>query len=408
MLTERGSGMLIAGLGCYLASRFFGIPELQIAAVAALVLLAAAFVFIRVTSTSLEADRLVTPARLFFDAEANVRVTVRNVGRLPTATMELRDSVPLVLARGGRVTLPPLDAGQRASLEYSIRGRQRGRFPIGPLTVKLHDPFRLLARTRELPGAVDVVVYPPVWQLPGGLPLGGAAATAGDGRPRPRPSGDDLANVRDYIRGDDLRAVHWPSTAHRGKLMVRQAEAPEEARAVVLLDARDSRHRGFGPTASIEAAVAAASSAIYELASRGRGVVLMDRPFVTPPRPRPWEGWLEELAELQPRKVDFRPTLRQLAHGVAGDGALVAIVTVPDASELRDLVRAGRGFTTRVAVLVDTVSFGGRGGAPPSDTAPTAARLQAAGWRVTVLRSGDRLDRRWLELLVQHPTRRVG
>lgn len=403
MVTERGVGVLVGAVGAYVVARSFGIAELQIGALAALALVAAAFVFTWLTSTSLEVDRLVRPARLHFDAEATVTVTVRNVGRLPTATLELRDEVPPGLGETGRTVLPPLRPGDRTTLSYELRGGQRGRFPVGPLQVKLRDPFRLVARSRRLPGRVDVVVYPPLWWLPPGLPLGGAAASTGEGRPRPRPAGDDLATVREYVQGDDLRAVHWASTAHRGKLMVRQAEAPEEPRAVVLLDVRADRHRGHGPTASFEAAVAAATSATHHLATRGRGVVLVEAPFDTPPRARAADAWLEQLAVVEPRPVDHLATLRQLGQGLAGDGALVAVTTVPDAGELQQLVRAGRAFSTRVALLVDAESHGGRG-RRAADAAATARRLAAAGWRVTVLRAGDRLDDRWRELIAQRRT----
>lgn len=398
MVTERGVGLLIAAVGAYVGARSFGIPELQIAALAGLALFVAAFLFTWLTSASLQVDRLVRPARLHFDADATVVVSVRNVGRWPTATLELRDTVPLTLSEGGRTTLPPLRPGERTNLTYELHATQRGRFAVGPLRVRLRDPFRLVSRARELPGTVEVVVYPPVWALPPGLPLGGAAATTGDGRPRPRPAGDDLATVREYVRGDDLRAVHWATTAHRGKLMVRQAEAPDEPRAVVMLDVRDHRHRGHGPTASFEAAVAAAASATHHLAARGRGVVLVDGPLDRVPRAQAPEVWLEQLAVAEPRTVDHTATLRQLAQGLAGDGALVAITTVPDAGELQQLVRAGRAFSTRVALLVDADSYAGRGRASES-AGVTARRLEAARWRVTVLRDGDRLDQRWRELV---------
>jgi uncharacterized protein (DUF58 family) len=404
VLTERGTGLLGAAVLLYLASRAFGVSELQLAAVATAGLVVAAALFVWTTSANLEVSRLVRPGRLFFDAAGDVEVTIRNVGRLPTATLELRDHVPLVLADSPSVTLPPLRAGERAVLHTPLRGGQRGRFVVGPLTVRLRDPFGLVARARRLPGTGEVVVYPPVWDLPPGLPLGGATATGAEGTPRPLASGEDRSTVREYVQGDDLRSVHWASTAHRGKLMVRQAESPQDPRAVVLLDVRDDRHRGHGPGASIETAVAAAASATFHLADRGRGVVLIDGPLVHAPRSRPAEAWLEHLAVVTPRPVDLPAVLGQLAQGVAGDGALVAVVTPPDPVELRVLVRTGRAFTSRVAVIVDADRHAGRRrGRDGGEVATTAERLRAAGWRVTVVAPGDRLDLRWRELVVARP-----
>jgi uncharacterized protein (DUF58 family) len=303
----------------------------------------------------------------------------------------------LVLTDAPRLRVPPLRAGRHTNVSYRIRGGQRGRFDIGPATVRLRDPFGLVARRRTLAGTGTVVVYPPVWRLPTGIPLGGAATTGGEGRPRPMPSGEDLANVREYVRGDDLRMVHWATTSHRGKLMVRQAEAPQDPRTIILLDAREDRHRGHGPGASFETAVAVAASATYHLASHGRRVVLLDRPVTARPRSLPWEGWLERLAEVQPDAVDLSALLHQLGRGTVGDGALLAILTVPDAGELREVVRAGRAFPTRMAVLIDAPSHAGRGQLA-SGAAATTGALRAAGWRVTTIAAGDRIDDRWRDL----------
>lgn len=407
MLTERGIGLLGGAVLCYLAARAFGIAELQLVAIAAVGLLAAALLFVGSTSARLEVSRLVRPGRLAFDAEGDAEVVVRNAGRLPTATLELHDRVPLTLSTAGPVTVAPLPAGERTVLHTRLRGGQRGRFRLGPLTVRLRDPFGLVAREQVLPGTADVVVHPPIWQLPPGLVLGGASSTGGEGAPRPLASGEDRSTVREYVQGDDLRNVHWATTAHRGKLMVRQPEAPQDPRAVVLVDIRTDRHRGHGPGASIETAVTAAASAVYHLADRGRGVVLIDGPLANVPRAQPADAWLEHLAVIEPRRVDLPTVLGQLGQGVAGDGALVAVVTPPDPTELRLLVRTGRAFTSRVAIIVDADRHAGRRNR--DDTVRDGAdRLRAAGWRVTVVGPGDRLDQRWRELVVARPVAGAG
>jgi uncharacterized protein (DUF58 family) len=399
MLTERGVGLLVAAGGLWLAARSLGIPELQMAAVGALALVALAWLFTRVASAQLEVDRTVRPGRLFFDAEATVELQLTNRGRVPTASMEVRDAAPAALADRSSALLTPLRSGGRTLVRYRIRGGQRGRFELGPLEVRFRDPFGLVARRRRLPGTSEVVVYPPVWQLPEGVPLGGTTTTGGEGRSRPLPSGEDLANVREYVRGDDLRAVHWPTTAHRGKLMVRQAEAPQDPRAVLLLDVREDRHAGQGPAASFETAVAVAASATYHLAAHGRQVAIIDRPMTATPRSLPWGDWLDRLATATPDRVDLPAVLSQLARGTAGDGALIAVLTVPDPLELRTLVRAGRGFATKLCVLVDAPSHTGRGRRSEGANA-TVAALRATGWRVTLVAAGDRIDDRWAELLL--------
>ena len=104
------------------------------------------------------------------------------------------------------------------------------------------------------------------------------------------------------------------------------------------------------------------------------------------------------LAALEAEEVDMPALLRQLATGTAGEGTLVAVLTPPDAEELRALVRAGRGASSRLAVVLDAASYAGA--AEPDPAAVRAvAGLRAAGWRATMVRAGDRVPERWQELL---------
>jgi uncharacterized protein (DUF58 family) len=398
VLTTRGYGLLLAAAGLWIGSRAFGVPELQIAAVAALLLVSVAVLGTRVVVTRLEVDRVVRPATLHFGERATVTLTVTNPSRLPTVPLELADHVPFVLSGHARTRLAALRPGGRATVRYPVTGTHRGRFELGPLTVRARDPFGLAERRSEVPGTLQLTVYPPIHRLASGLPLGGASASGTDGRARALPSGEDLANVREYLRGDDLRTVHWASTAHRGKLMVRQPESRQEPRAALLLDLRLDRHRGSGPSASVETAVAAAASIADHLARRGRAVVLLDRPLTGPARGVAWEPLLEHLADAQPEDIDLPALLQQVGQGLAGSGALLAVLPVPAAGELRQLVRAGRGFSTRAALLVDAASHVGQ---PSEEAGSTAAALRVAGWRVTTLRSGDRIELRWRELVAQ-------
>lgn len=404
-LTARGGGMLLAAVLLYATSRALGVAELQLAAVAAVGLVAAAALFTWVASNRIAPTRSVRPSRIAFGGSAVSEVMLRNVGRLPTATLEVRDTVPPSLDGGNAATLRPLPRGAVATVSTPLVGAQRGRFVIGPLHVTLRDPFRLVSRVRELPSHAELVVHPPVHRLPAGLPLGGAQSTEGDGSRRPRGSGEDRATVREYVRGDDLRAVHWPSTAHRGKLMVRQPEAPQDPRAVVLLDRRRDRHRGQGPQASLETAIAVAASALCHLAERGRGVVLVDDILTGPLASRSTDVWLADLAEADAGVIDLDVVLHQLARGLAGDGALVTVLTVPTDDELRLLVRAGRAFATRAAVLVDADAHDvrRRSGRAATNAAAevhhAADQLRAAGWRVAVVGPGDDLPERWQQLL---------
>lgn len=399
MLTRRGTGLLASAGLLWLASQVFGAPELQIAAVAALTLMVVALATVWLASSRLRVERISRPARLSFGDRGTVTLTITNDSGLPTPRLRFQDQAPPALADTASTALPPLGPGQRVELSYALRGEQRGVAQLGPLRAEFLDPFDLVVRRRDLPGTSTVTVRPRVVDLPAGLPLGGAGGGGGEGRPRPQPGGEDLAEVREYVHGDPLKAIHWASTAHRGKLMVRGEESPQDPRATVLVDLRRDRHRGQGPTASLEAAISAAASAVAHLAARRQGVALVDRPGPGAVPVRTLDGWLDHLAEVDAADVDLRQVVAPLTSGGLVGSCLIAVVTAPDASDLTSLVRAGRGASLRVGILIDAGSHDAddRRGTPQVDTA--AAGLRAAGWRVTVLRAGDDLAERWTELL---------
>jgi len=399
MLTPRGAGLLASALVLWALARLLGVPELQMAAVACAALVAAAVLQLLGRGTALRARRRVTPARLFHDARGGVELTLRNDGRLPTGALQVQDATPDALPASAGFVLAPLRSGGRATLRYELHGQQRGVHRVGPVTVRVRDPFGLAARPLEVGGTDQVVVYPPVHRLAAGLPLRGRAGSGGATRARPGASGDELSTVREYVRGDDLRRVHWRATAHRGELMIRQDEAPQRPDALLVLDTRVHAHRGVGPRSSLETAVATTASVAYHLAEHGFDSALATTALSGQPRPLPWELTLEQLAGVQADPTTDLPALwQQLATSATGSGVLVAISCLPEPELLRRMVRAGRGAALRLALLVDAEAHG-RGSRRGADPARTAAALRSAGWRVTVLGPDDHLPTRWRELL---------
>ena len=397
-MTRRGVSTLVAVAALWLAARTLGVEQLHTAAVALLVLLLAAAAWIMLLPLRLVVDRDIEPSVASFGGTVTVRLQVRNLGSVPSPATWLEDAVPATLGQSPAFRIPVLTPHRILDLAYELEGVHRGRFVLGPLTAVIRDPFGLVQRRRQIASLGEVTVLPPVWSLPPGVPLGGASGSVAAGPRRPTSHGDELADIREYVRGDDLRAVHWASTAHRGKLMVRRAEEATSPRATVLLDIRRDRHRGTGPRSSFEIAVGTAASVAHHLAVRGRMITLLDRPLVHAPTPQPAAAWMPVLAGLEPIDVDLGGLLRQVATGTAGEGTLVAVITPPDPEELRALVRAGRGASSRLAVVLDTASYAGVATVDPAALRAVAG-LRAAGWRATVLRREEQVSERWTQLL---------
>ena len=143
------------------------------------------------------------------------------------------------------------------------------------MSVRVSDPFGLVELGRSFRSTVSLTVTPRTVPLPP-IPLGGAWTGSGDNRPRAFAIGSaEDVTVREYRRGDDLRRVHWRSSARIGELMVRREEQPWQSRATLFLDNRMRAHRGQGIASSLEAAVSAAASIAVHLSQRGFTVRLV-------------------------------------------------------------------------------------------------------------------------------------
>lgn len=399
-LTARGSGLLVAAVGCWLLGRLFGVRELAIAAVATAALLGLALLVIRVLSTRLRVDRRVSPTHLQMGQQGHVDVSLTNAGRLPTASLRVDDAPPRQLAAAARFVTRPLEAAESVRLRYVVSARRRGVHTVGPTVVEVRDPFGVARRSIELGAADEVVVYPRILALEGGPPLAGHLSTGSDGHPRPGASGEDLDTVREYVQGDDLRRVHWRSTAHRGRLMVRQEENRQRPDAVVLVDPGPERHVVTAAASSFEVMVTAAASVLWMLRERQFRTRLVDGPLSGSPPARSWEQTMGLLSAADPAPVDLMTLWRQLERGAAGEGSLVAIVPTPDPALLRQMVRAGRTFGARVAVLVDPPPAPRRRDHERHDAEEATAALRSAGWYATLVADEDALPDAWQRLAV--------
>ncbi|MEU4217594.1 DUF58 domain-containing protein [Actinoplanes sp. NPDC026623] len=268
-MTTRGRSFLAAAAAAGVSAVILGEKDLLRVAVllAALPLLAAAYV--GRSRYKLACTRSLEPGRAPVGSSARVILRLQNMSRLPTGTLLLEDRLPYALGSRPRVVLERLGAHQASSVAYTVRADVRGRYPVGPLVIRLTDPFGLCELTRSFPSVDRLTVIPQVVALPA-VRLAGEYAGTGDSRARSvAVHGEDDAATREYRRGDDLRRVHWRSTARTGELMVRREEQPWESRATVVLDTRLAAHRGEGPTASFEWAVSAAASIAVHLRQAG-------------------------------------------------------------------------------------------------------------------------------------------
>ena len=397
-LTVRGRAFLAAGVTAIVCA--VALDQGMLARVGIL-LLALTLITVAVLARNryrLTLVRTVTPQLVAAGQPARVTLTLANDGMAPNGVLLLEDHVPYVLGTRPRFVLEGISQGWRHTVGYQVRSDVRGRFEIGPMSVRVSDPFGLVELGRTFRTTVPLTVTPRTVPLPQ-IPLGGAWTGAGDNRPRAFATGSaEDVTVREYRRGDDLRRVHWRSSARVGELMVRREEQPWQSRATLFVDNRMQAHRGQGVASSLEAAVSAAASIAVHLTHRGFAVRL-----VTATGEESGSAWhargndlttgplLESLAVLA-------PTARgRLDTGWVGEGAhgglTVAVFGAVVPADLPAVRRMQHHAGSALAVAVDVDSWIG---APAGDGA--AAALAQQGWRAVALRPRDRLEAVWQEL----------
>jgi uncharacterized protein (DUF58 family) len=400
-LTTRGRCFLAAALASAIAALILGEKDLLRVAILLAVLPLLAAGYVGRARYKLSCTRTLDPHRVPVGATARVMLRLQNLSRLPTGTMLLEDRLPYALGSRPRLVLERLAAHQASSVAYSVRADVRGRYEVGPLIVRLTDPFGLCELSRSFAAIDRLTVIPQVTPLPT-IRLAGEYAGTGDSRARSvAVHGEDDAATREYRNGDDLRRVHWRSTARVGELMVRREEQPWESRATVVLDTRTAAHRGEGPTASFEWAVSAAASIALHLRHGGYKLrMVTDTGVDVNATEVEGEGeLLDHLAEVRlSQKGDIATLVDRVRHRADG-GLVIGVFGLLAPAEAEVLAGLRTNSTTCVGLLINSTSW---------LNLPTAAREEAArrheasalallrtGWRVVPVTHGNRLAALW-------------
>jgi uncharacterized protein (DUF58 family) len=402
-LTTRGRWFFGAAIVFGFAALIFGEKDLLRVGIllAALPLLAAGYV--GRTRYKLACSRTLQPHRVQVGASSRVVLRLQNLSRLPTGTMLLEDKLPYALGSRPRLVLERLGPHQASSVAYTVRADVRGRYEVGPLVVRLTDPFGLCELVRAFPSVDRLTVIPQVVPLPQ-VRLAGEYAGAGESRARSvAVHGEDDAATREYRYGDDLRRVHWRSTARTGELMVRREEQPWESRATVVLDTRLGAHRGEGPTASFEWAVSAAASIALHLRHNGYKLRLVtDTGIDVDAAEGGGEGiLLDHLADVKlSQQGDVARLVERVRHRTDG-GLIIGVfgTLTPAEAELLAALR-GNGATC-VALLIDSSTWLNLATTAREEAdhahGVAALALLRSGWRVVGVPHGAKLAGLWPE-----------
>jgi uncharacterized protein (DUF58 family) len=272
---------------------WLGYPELAVLAAGGLLALAAATAHALLVGSGPVVRREIAPATAVRDEPAVAVLTLTNTGRRPWPAAVAAETCGTTRQP---VTLPRLAGGGTGQVSYRLPTARRGPLPIGPLWMERADPLGLVRRLWTAGGSTALLIRPRVF--PVSLP---AAARVGqlDG---PEVAGWGVVtfdHLREYALGDDLRRVHWRSSAHTGSLLVKEFVDAGTTSVTVLLDRRPGR---YPDTDAFELAVDAAASVAVSAAARGLPVRLLSTagPLVTGGgQPGP-DALLDALARVRP------------------------------------------------------------------------------------------------------------
>ncbi|MGI5183572.1 DUF58 domain-containing protein [Dactylosporangium sp. CA-152071] len=261
-LTRRGVAVLAGAVCSYAAGEVAGFAYFRgLAGVAAGCLLAAAATTL--LRPRVEVSRTVYPDRIERGRPALATLLVRN----PTPHRQRGfAAVDRAGTAAHEIQVRPLAAGVDTTYHYELPTTVRGRLQVGPLAVRLSDPFDLVHAERAVGGIASLWVYP----------RRHPARPARVGHPRHHHDGPitdpplrgsaDMRAVREYQPGDEVRHLHWKATARTGQLMVREYADPARTRFTVVLDTRPA---ALSP-AAFEEAVEVAASLLYASAAAGQ------------------------------------------------------------------------------------------------------------------------------------------
>lgn len=399
-LTARGRivvlvGLALAGAGAVLAQR----DLFWLGAFAFLVTLGA-LVMVSWPIRGLRHERHLPTTSAPVGTRFPVKVRLFSSGSGAPRMLRFEDVVPQTMGTRPRFTLSSGISVIGEEVAYQLVGSQRGRFRIGPLLVRSVDPFGLARNDMAFATTTEIAVTPVVHEL-GRLRSGAAGASLDAHTTRAGLVGQDDVLVREYRRGDDVRRVHWRSTARTGELMVRREEQSWQPTTRLLLDNRRQAHAGQGSKGSFEWAVSAAASAGMALLTSGSTLELANAqgPVLGPDADHGLRGQqlLDELTDVQLTRADALTTAVTPGGGGNPQGSsILAIVGRLTTDDLAVLVDAMPGSGSAHAIVLDVDTFTGLPGNPTQHS--LATELAERGWSIVVVDASMSVPDAWHQL----------
>jgi uncharacterized protein (DUF58 family) len=289
------------------------------------------------------------------------RITLSNGFLLPAAQVEFMD----------QSTLPGFDASRSTSINagyfdqwtLSATCKQRGLYYLGGAEISTGDPFGIFEVTVRDSKRTSVLVLPQIASLPE-LRIA-PSGSQGDGQPRRNASERTIhaATVREYIHGDSMRVIHWPTTARLNKLFVRLMESTPEGDWWILLDLDKQYMLGEGWDSVEEQCVTLAAS----LADRGLhlrksvGLIGNSRELIwLTPQKGEGQRWgiMQALATASPSDLDLGSVLERAHSSLGRQHSLIIITASTKLDWTKTLLPVTKHNSVPTVMLLDLAPYG--------------------------------------------------
>jgi uncharacterized protein (DUF58 family) len=346
-VTGGGRTVLVVGIAAWALAAVFGWVELAVVAMACLLLLAAAAAFM-IGRTKLEVRAVVEPPRVTVGEALTGELSIRNLAKGPLAAAQLE----FPIGEGGvSFDLPPMLPGRSHSEIFSITTQRRGVIVVGPVRSVRGDPMGLFRRELDWTRPTEVFVHPRVTPI---APLGAGLIRDLEGNTAQSVSTSDFSfqALREYVPGDDLRHVHWRSSARHGRMLVRQFLDTRRSHLTAIVDGMADAYQSED---DYETAISVAASLITRALRDGYDVSFLSGDVVM--TKATGRIALDACSRAQP---SFRAMVDVAADAarLAPETSVVFLITGPG-GDYRGLERAATQFgveTGRVAIRVDSTA----------------------------------------------------
>ena len=344
-MTRLGLGAALAGVAFVVVGWMLVWPAVVVVGVGSLVLVLVALAYI-VRRPHLHIDRQIHPPRVSKGLPAIAFLHFTNTGaRAVPSSVAVQPYGALRV----ETVLPKLLGGQTGMRSYRLPTTRRGIFTIGPVEISRADPFEFARVTQRHGASEQIWVYPHIMPFRP-LPSGRTRHLEGPSSDTAPEGSITFHRLREYVVGDDLRMIHWKSTARTGRLMVRHNVDTSQPYTVVQLDLRPIRYS----EETFETAVDVAASAV-SCAAVGKAPVQLrttNGTQVGGPRQREPQALLDQLTAVEPDERGSIVSDLSLLRRERGGTALIVVTGQLEAADLPAIGGLRRRFQRVVVVSV--------------------------------------------------------